>query len=338
MTLDPELANRVAYYQMADAAAVLGPKGWYCFGAYGSSGSSLFLAPRPITSADVLSDKWAAGAGDAIQTSWISGDTSGRFQVAKVIARAFPGRAAFAQSVIAEGVEPAADFPSGPFPGDQMTTRSDTVVEFFTPPNASGFGTSQTQLTPSADPVRGVAILQGQTPDVALLAVKLPQGDAALAAAIVARFEADSATAGAGQAQVAPAPTTIPAPPPAPATASETMAPEARAAGGGKGPDIAVVQEFYAALGNADGAAASGLVIPEKRAGPFSAAALTRFYGSMREPVRLVAAAQSAPGIVTVRYHYAYAGGRACDGGAEIAVTDRGGQRLIAAVRALNGC
>jgi hypothetical protein len=80
-------------------------------------------------------------------------------------------------------------------------------------------------------------------------------------------------------------------------------------------------------------------VVPEKRgAGPFSAPALSRFYGAMAEPVRLVSATEAAPGTVMASYHYAYAGGRSCDGSAVVEVISRAGQRLIASVHPLNGC
>ena len=55
--LDPALAAKVAWYS-AGAGGVLGPKGWYCFGTYGSDGTILFLAPTQIRSADVLADAW----------------------------------------------------------------------------------------------------------------------------------------------------------------------------------------------------------------------------------------------------------------------------------------
>jgi hypothetical protein len=328
MTMDPAVAAKLAYYSAGDPGGVLAPKGWNCFGTYGSNGSNLFVAPAPILSTDVLSDTWAAGNGDAVEAAWSSGDTSGRFEVAKVIERAFPSHAAFAKGVIDEGIEPATDFPRGAYPTDTMTARADTVAEYLTPANVPGLGTADSRLTPSVDPIRGVAILQGQTPDLAFLAVKLPDAERDLAAAVVARFEAEasqppsSPTVTANSAPAAP-------PPAAPAIDQ----------GSGDSPALDVVRQFYAALGNDDGGAASGLVVPEKRAvGAFSAASLSRFYGSMREPVRLVSASESMPGSVLARYHYAAAGGRTCDGSASITVVNRAGQSLIAGIHALNGC
>jgi hypothetical protein len=63
----------------------------------------LFVTPQPINSDDLLSMNWAGIAGPGIQVQEISGDTSGRFQVASVIARVFPAHKAFADGVIKEG-------------------------------------------------------------------------------------------------------------------------------------------------------------------------------------------------------------------------------------------
>ena len=53
-----EAAERLAYYKAEDGLAVLGPRGWYCFETYGSSGSSLYLSPESIDSSALFSDKW----------------------------------------------------------------------------------------------------------------------------------------------------------------------------------------------------------------------------------------------------------------------------------------
>jgi hypothetical protein len=79
----------------------------------------------------------------------ISGEMSGRFSVAQVIARIFPKQIEFTERVIKEGTEPASDFPFGPYPKDKLTYRSDRVVEFRTPPHSEGLGTQLgfTQMT-----------------------------------------------------------------------------------------------------------------------------------------------------------------------------------------------
>jgi hypothetical protein len=98
------------------------------------------------------------------------------------------------------------------------------------------------------------------------------------------------------------------------------------------------VRAFYGALGAGDGAAASALIIPEKRIrGAFTPAAMSRFYGRLPDPLRLTEIAPAGPGAFRVRYHYS-AGRSQCDGRAIVAVTQRDGRALIRSIRALSGC
>ena len=99
-----------------------------------------------------------------------------------------------------------------------------------------------------------------------------------------------------------------------------------------------MVQNFYAALGQGDGATASSLVIPQKRAGNYAPAALSNFYGHMAQPLQLRAVSVTGPNMVLARYSFVYAGGRACNGAANVRTTQVGGQTLIASIQALNGC
>src|SRR5580698_5306558 len=97
-------AQRLAYYKAASAFGTLAPRGWYCFGTYGSAGASLYVSPEPIARAALFSADWTGFTGPAIQISLSDGGTSGRFQVARMIARVFPAHRAFADQVIAEGI------------------------------------------------------------------------------------------------------------------------------------------------------------------------------------------------------------------------------------------
>src|ERR1700761_8891964 len=136
-----EMAGRLAYYKAEEGSGVLAPRGWYCFGTYGSNGEVLYVSPNPIGAADVLSTtKWKGFTGPAIEASFRYGDTSGRFDVARMIARVFPDYRKFLQKVIDEGIEPASSFPSGPYPKDKLTYRSRELVEDQTPPEAEGLG------------------------------------------------------------------------------------------------------------------------------------------------------------------------------------------------------
>jgi hypothetical protein len=107
-----------------------------------------------------------------IQLSLEIGHTSGRFGVARTIARVFPAYSDFVQRVIAEGIEPASSFPSGPYPNDHQTYKSKRIVEFQTPANTEGLGTSS-RLQKTGSPIYGVAILFGQEPNLLQLSLRL---------------------------------------------------------------------------------------------------------------------------------------------------------------------
>jgi hypothetical protein len=196
--IDASAAKKLAYYKADNSSGVLAPRGWFCVGTYGSSGSSLFVTPQPIKSDDLLSVNWAGIVGPGIQFQEISGDTSGRFQVAAVIARVFPTHKAFVESVINVGVEPASAFPFGPYPQDRLTYRSDQVVEFQTPAHSEGLGTASA-LKQNDAPIAGVALLEGETPDLLLLTVRLPPDLNDLTSQIIQQVERDSASGASGE-------------------------------------------------------------------------------------------------------------------------------------------
>jgi hypothetical protein len=187
-----DVAAKLAYYKAEDGDGVLAPRGWYCFGRYGSNGEILYVSPDPIHGAELLSDAWKGFAGPVVQLSVESGDTSGRFGVAKMMARVFPAHREFVRKVIAEGIEPASAFPSGPYPKDKLRYRSNEMVEYETPAETEGLGT-QSRLLKNGEPIQGMAMLIGQTPDLSYLAVRLPSGMGALVPVIVQQAERDAA-------------------------------------------------------------------------------------------------------------------------------------------------
>jgi len=337
VVMDPAAAAKLAYYS-AGTGGVLGPRGWFCFGVYGSDGAALYLAPAQIKSGDVLSDAWPAGAGPAIEAAISTGDTSGRFTVAQIIERVFPTHRAFAQAVIAEGIEPPTQFPPGPFPTDRTVTKGDAVVEYETPAGAQGLATTFSRLTPAASPIDGAAVLQGQTPDLAFLAVRLTPDLQSLSPAIVQQFEADSAApAPAASAQAQPAPAATDQTAAADASAGQMPAPDVAPAGDATAP-VGVARAFYTALGRGDGVTAATLVEPQKRGGNYAPAALSRYYGGMSQALQLLAAQQTGPSTVFVRYSFVAPGGRACNGAANVRTVEIGGQYFISGIQALNGC
>jgi hypothetical protein len=113
----------------------------------------------------------------------IDGGTSGRFAVAQVIARVFPAHKAFVQNVI-DMFEGAGDYAFAPYPDDKLIVQTDRLVQFQTLPRSEGLGT-MSRLKANNDPFDGVAILQGETPDLLMLRVRLPREQRDLAPVII---------------------------------------------------------------------------------------------------------------------------------------------------------
>ena len=181
-------ASKLAYYDSQNGPGVLAPRGWYCFGTYGSAGSHLFVSPEPVPQKSLFSSDWKGFTGPAIQADSMSGGTSGRFGVARIIARVFPAYQEFARQVIAEGFEPAANFPFGPYPNDQLIYKSDHVVEYRTPPQTDGLGTAS-WLQKNDDGIGGVAILKGPETYLVKLTLRLPADQRGLESPIIDQFE-----------------------------------------------------------------------------------------------------------------------------------------------------
>jgi Domain of unknown function (DUF4431) len=107
------------------------------------------------------------------------------------------------------------------------------------------------------------------------------------------------------------------------------------------GGGMAAVQAFYLALAEGKGQEASRLVVPDKRAsGPFSTRALTGFYGlqHLDEPLALTEVKRSGADEYRVRYTFVSPGSRRCDGAATVHTVAVKGEKLISAIKALNGC
>jgi hypothetical protein len=203
ITISPQLAQRVAYYKASYGSGVLAPRGWYCFGTYGSDGSNLYVTPMPLNSAHLFSNSWKGISSYGIQLSESNGDTSGRFEVAQIIARVFPAHLAFVRRVIAEGVEPATAFHYGPYPSDKLTYKGKETVEYVTPPNADGLGT-KSFLIKDAYPIDGVALLTGEELSLTHLSVRLSPEMSDLLPVIIRQVEQDSSqstTSGSATAQ-----------------------------------------------------------------------------------------------------------------------------------------
>ena len=175
------LEPRLAYYR-SEGLGVIGPRGWHCFGLYGSNGAILIVAPERHGANDLLRNP-APLRGPAIQISESLGSTSGRFAVARLVARLFPAHIDFARRVDAEQIEDPS--PRGPYPADRIRRRGANVVEYTTPGRREGLGT-HTRLAANEDPIHGLVILSPVDDWYTIdLAVRLPAAQAALAPAII---------------------------------------------------------------------------------------------------------------------------------------------------------
>jgi hypothetical protein len=191
----PVAAQHLAYYESAQRLGVLAPLGWYCFGIYGSGGNTLFISPQPIDTSHIFStDSWGL-SGPAIELSRRFGSTSGRFNVAEIIARVFPAYKALVIGVMELFDQPAGTYKFGPSPKDRLTYKSKTVVEYLTPAQTEGLGTFS-WLKKNGTPIYGVAMLIGQgtdVPDALLLSVRLPLNLTGLRSAIIHEVERNAA-------------------------------------------------------------------------------------------------------------------------------------------------
>jgi hypothetical protein len=198
--IDAKVAQGLAYYESQKDFGVLAPRGWHCFGTYGSNGSSLYVSPEPI---DPI--KTNGFAGPLIQLSFSDGDTSGRYDVAKVIARVFPAHRKFVTNLVKDDTEEGVEsetFAYGAYPTDRLIYNGDAIVEYQTPAQTDGLGTDS-RLLKDENPISGVAILTGENPDLLHLSLRLPPSQVDLTASIIHQLESDTAR------QVATKPTSV---------------------------------------------------------------------------------------------------------------------------------
>ncbi len=172
---DVPAASGLAFFQASGTPAVLGPRGWHCVGLEGSNGGTLVLTPEVHKPREFIFGKTAL-KGPAIEITYLFADTSGRFAVAEMAARLFPKAASFVQSVSDDNDQIAGAkllYPTGPYPDDHLTYRSDFTVEYVTPANRKGMGT-HTFLEPNSAPIEGIVLMDPDGNDMVQLAVRLP--------------------------------------------------------------------------------------------------------------------------------------------------------------------
>jgi hypothetical protein len=162
------VASRLAWYASSDLG-VLAPRGWKCLGLYGSNGSMLLVVPddpRQLAAGHAQPIK-----GQGVQLGVSFGETSGRFEAARIAARLFPNRQAFVDSVASEGIWPKEAFKNDAFPHDRIRRFGSDQVSFETPANEDGLGT-MSRLVKSQDPIQGMAKMNEDN-DATLLVVRL---------------------------------------------------------------------------------------------------------------------------------------------------------------------
>jgi hypothetical protein len=184
--------QKLAFYKPARGVGALAPRGWYCFGTYGSGGDTLYITPRPINTANVFSAGPGGSDGPAIQVAYRFGGTSGRFDVAEIVARVFPAFRSFATEVMQEFDLPDERFVFHPYPADKLVYKNKALVEYRTPAQAAGLGT-YSWLSKNTVPIDGAAMLVGDEHDLALLSVRLPVELNGLTRIIIGQFERNSA-------------------------------------------------------------------------------------------------------------------------------------------------
>ena len=158
----------------APGMSVLAPRGWRCIEIYHSGGAVLLVTPYPYTLATFPGTNTLDGP--AVELSLLSGENSGRDQVAEVFSHLFPFKRQFIHDA-AGNYDTPPRYPRGPFPTDRTVRRDRAEVDYTTPPHRDGMGTYASHLQPGSDPITGLAMLaQVQGVDsVVLLDVRLPQ-------------------------------------------------------------------------------------------------------------------------------------------------------------------
>jgi hypothetical protein len=191
---DADSFRDLAYYKARYGFGVLAPRGWYCFGAYGSSGESIYVTPRPLSFAEMQASV-ASPVGPVVQLDFEYAGSAGRFGIASIIARVFPERMSFLDRLRKEDLSPSLSFPKGPYRNDELVHIDQNAVEYESPPESDGLY-SETGLKRSSLPTHGVAILVGLEPDLQLLAVRLPDDLKMLAPLILQDVERNRPPAG----------------------------------------------------------------------------------------------------------------------------------------------
>jgi hypothetical protein len=177
VSLDAKTAARLAFYKSQKDQGIIGPRGWHCQSFMAPSGWVTIVLPEtPSPSTMLRYPKFHPVEGPAIQITHFDSASSGRIEIAKLIARYFPQRAFFAKFVIATMAAPAGAFSSAPFKADKLITRKTDFVEYLTPAGREGQGTAY-RLVPGDLPIRSFAAVVGpeEEPQGFVMGLRLPE-------------------------------------------------------------------------------------------------------------------------------------------------------------------
>lgn len=194
LMIDAEAARRLSDYTTG-GLGILAPRGWHCLGLFGTGGGSLYISPSPVNEATIFEKTWDGFKGPLIEFETADAEFgAGRLVVAEGIARAFPAYRTFVISLLEEFHFEDFELPSGPG-NDSLLWKSNEVVEFHTPAQTGGSGTSG-RLQRSSDPVDGVMILfpdpGGDATGLWRLSVRLPPDAADLTPTIIQQLEREA--------------------------------------------------------------------------------------------------------------------------------------------------
>jgi hypothetical protein len=173
-------ASALAYYSAFEGmgAGALAPKGWDCFGTYGSGGSSLYVTPDHF-SAPIPYRPEKVKDGPVVMKDHFISATSGHFPVAQISARIFPLARTFVERVRDEGLDDASNYVFAPWATDRLNYLSDFAVSYVTPSGANGVGTAFGPA-PGKEAISGLVFLtvigNEEDPNLERLAVRLHMG------------------------------------------------------------------------------------------------------------------------------------------------------------------
>ena len=161
----------MAFYGSRDGLGVVAPRGWHCFELYGSNGQTLIVTPERHDFDFFHNERQLDGP--AVVLTQRYGGTSGRWAVAAMIVRYFPEHSDFVRGIEEMGLE-LGEMPAGPFPDDVVHRIGPNALEYTTPTNRDGLGTTA-YLGVGAGPIAGLVMLFPETDmNMIHVAVRLP--------------------------------------------------------------------------------------------------------------------------------------------------------------------